>query len=71
MIPRLAPLALALGFATGCCTCQKDAAQIAREIDSVLVRTEPSFRLDYAQQQKLLRDEETLRADIAALASGR
>jgi hypothetical protein len=64
-------LVLAVLLCSGCCTCQRQAAQIAREIESVLVRTEPNWRLDARQQAKLLRDEEILKADIAALASGR
>lgn len=67
----VAALTLALLPLTGCCSCREDAAQIAREVESVLKRTEPNGRLDDAQRQKLLKDEETLRADIAALASGR
>ena len=69
-VPALS-IAVALAVSTGCCTCHQDAAVIAREIDSVLKRTEPSQQLTAAQLEKLLKDEETLRADIAALASGR
>jgi hypothetical protein len=56
---------------SACCDCPKKAAKIKRELDSVLVRTEPREDMTAAQRAKLLVDEDVLKGDIADLASGR
>lgn len=67
-------LSSALGVAmlsAGCYPYSLKAQALGREADSIRARTQPDDRLTAAQREKLLRDEDAFRADIAALASGR